>query len=157
MSFSLGRPDTLGLDEYHNRNLPTANDTEYAIIPCMVDFGRIVRKVAIEIYHSHLSLQQKLLIALKIENEMNEWVVRLPRSIKPSLGQENTHLGGLRDPKWSRRQKLVLGIRNYPTSILLRKTYLWKDITMFGCCYFVHSWHIRAVTGKEHLLVLVKE
>lgn len=120
MSFSLGRPDSLGLDEYHNRNLPKANDTEYAIIPCMVDFSRIVRKVAIQIYHSRLSLQQKLFVALKIENEMNEWVIRLPRRIKPSLGEENTHLGGLRDPKWSRRQKLVLGIR---TSIALPLQY----------------------------------
>ncbi|KIM97424.1 hypothetical protein OIDMADRAFT_130637 [Oidiodendron maius Zn] len=124
MSFSLGRPDTLGLDEYHNRNLPKANDTEYAIIPCMVDFSRIVRKVAIQIYHSRLSLQQKLFIALKIENEMNEWVVQLPRRIKPSLREENTHLGGLRDPKWSRRQKLVLGIRYHNVRMLLFRPFL---------------------------------
>jgi hypothetical protein len=111
MSFSLGRPDSLGLDEYHNRHLPEIDGTEYAIIPCMVDFGRIIRQVAVQIYHSRLSLQQKLSFALKIESEMNIWVAGLPRIIRPPLGQEDAHLGGLREPKWSRRQRLVLGIR----------------------------------------------
>jgi hypothetical protein len=111
MSFSLGRPDSLGLDEYHNRRLPEVDGTEYAIIPCMVDFGRIIRQVAVRIYHSHMSQQQKLSTALKIESEMNNWVTGLPFNIRPSLGQEDAHLGGLREPKWSRRQRLVLGIR----------------------------------------------
>lgn len=113
MSFSLGRPETLGLDEYHNRRLPEVDDAEYAIIPCMVDFGRIIRKVAVRIYHSPLSLQQKLSLALKIEKEMNEWVARLPTTIRPSPWQEEAHLGGLKEPKWSRRQRLVLGIRMF--------------------------------------------
>lgn len=115
MSFSLGRPDTLGLDEYHNRRLPDVDDTEYAIIPYMVDFSRIIRKVAVHIYHSHLSLQQKLALALQIESEMDDWVARLRPSIRPSLRPEDVQLGGLREPKWVRRQRLVLGIRMIAT------------------------------------------
>lgn len=117
MSSSLGRPDTLGLDEYHNRRLPEVDNSEYAIIPCMVDFGRIIRKLAIRIYHSHLPLQQKLSTALKIEIEMNDWVARLPSNIKPSLKGEHAHRGGLREPNGLGAQRLVLGIRMFPASL----------------------------------------
>jgi hypothetical protein len=117
MSFSLGRPDSLGLDEYHNRCLPEIDNTEYAIISCMVDFGRIIRKVAVRIYHSRISLQQKFSAALEIESEMNGWVARLPSKIRPSLGLEGSRDSGLREPKWCRRQRLVLGIRRSMSSI----------------------------------------
>lgn len=117
MSFSLGRPDSLGLDEYHNRHLPEVDNTEYAIISCMVDFGRIIRRVAVRIYHSRMPLQQKFSAALEIESEMNGWVAKLPSKIRPSLGLENSRSGGLREPKWCRRQRLVLGIRTSMTSV----------------------------------------
>ncbi|KAG6355508.1 hypothetical protein INS49_003470 [Diaporthe citri] len=60
LSFALGRPDTLGLDEYHDRPIPPVDDSEFAIIPLMVDFARIVRRIAIGIYHSPTSWQQRM-------------------------------------------------------------------------------------------------
>lgn len=56
MSFSVGRPDTLGMDEYHNRAIPERDDTEYAIIPWMIDFAQIIRRVSVQIYHSRITL-----------------------------------------------------------------------------------------------------
>jgi hypothetical protein len=111
MSLSVGRPDTLGLDIYHNRRLPEIESTEVAIIPCMVEFGRIMRKVSVEIYHSKVPLQQKLRTAIFIEQEMKEWIVRLPTNIRPDISNRETYLGGLKEPNWSRRQRLVLLIR----------------------------------------------
>ena len=111
MSFSVGRPDTLGMDEYHNRSLPERDDSEYAIIPWMVDFAQIIRKVSVQIYHSRFTLQDKLQLALQIESEMDRWVTRLPFRIKPDLLRQSASSGALRDPKWARRQRLVLGIR----------------------------------------------
>ena len=111
MSFSVGRPDTLGMDEYHNRALSERDDSEYAIIPWMVDFAQIIRKVSVQIYHSRISLQDKLQHALQIESEMDNWVARLPPRIKPDLQGQPAAGGALRDPKWARRQRLVLGIR----------------------------------------------
>lgn len=113
MSFSVGRPDTLGMDEYHNRALPERDDSEYAVIPWMVDFAYIIRKVSVQIYHSRITLQEKLHLALQIENELDRWMARLPDRIKPDIVQRATG-GALRDPKWARRQRLVLGIRKPP-------------------------------------------
>ena len=98
------------MDEYHNRALPERDDSEYAVIPWMVDFAYIIRKVSVQIYHSRITLQEKLHLALQIENELDRWMARLPDRIKPDIVQRATG-GALRDPKWARRQRLVLGIR----------------------------------------------
>lgn len=121
MSFSLGRPDTLGLDDYHNRPLPPRNSSQYAIIPWMVDFARITRKVSVQIYHRRLTLTEKLAAALTIEAELDAWVAQLPGWIRPGfIGTDGGTSAGagfgrndLKDPKWARRQRLVLGIRMF--------------------------------------------
>ncbi|RAL02066.1 RmlC-like cupin [Aspergillus ibericus CBS 121593] len=123
MSFSVGRPDTLGMDEYHNRALPERDESEYAIIPWMVDFAYIIRKVSVQIYHSRITLQEKLHLALQIETELDRWMARLPDRIKPDVLQRST-TGALRDPKWARRQRLVLGIRYYNVKMLLFRPFL---------------------------------
>ena len=121
MSFSLGRPDTLGMNEYHNRHLPIMDDSETMIIPCMVDFGKIMRKVSVEIYHSRSSLRQKVDLALCIEKEMDDWVGRVPAAIRPKLASTQVQLGSLREPKWARRQRLVLGIRKSSSAVPTRQ------------------------------------
>lgn len=52
MSFSLGRSDTLGMDACHNRRLPKVDNSETAIIPLMVDFAQIIRRVSSVIHHT---------------------------------------------------------------------------------------------------------
>ncbi|RAL14276.1 RmlC-like cupin [Aspergillus homomorphus CBS 101889] len=123
MSFSVGRPDTLGMDEYHNRALPERDDSEYAIIPWMVDFAQIIRRVSVQIYHSRITLQEKLHIALQIETDLDRWMARLPDRIKPDMLERATG-GALRDPKWARRQRLVLGIRYFNVKMLLFRPFL---------------------------------
>ncbi|KAL4916863.1 RmlC-like cupin domain-containing protein [Aspergillus aurantiobrunneus] len=123
MSFSLGRPDTLGLDDYHNRPLPLRDDSLYAIIPWMVDFAHITRKVSVQIYHRRLTLQEKLAVALGIETELDSWMAQLPDRLRPDFipgGGRND----LKDPKWARRQRLVLGIRYYNVKTLLFRPFL---------------------------------
>ncbi|KAB8255400.1 RmlC-like cupin [Aspergillus pseudonomiae] len=124
MSFSVGRPDTLGMDEYHNRALPERDDSEYAIIPWMVDFAQMIRKVSVQIYHSRITLQDKLQVALQIEAELDRWMLRLPERIKPDVLRQRASGGTLRDPKWARRQRLVLGIRYYNVKMLLFRPFL---------------------------------
>ena len=118
MSFSVGRPDTLGMDEYHNRAIPERDDSEYAIIPWMIDFAQIIRRVSIQIYHSRITLQEKLQLALQIEMEMDRWLARLHERIKPDIGAYRLSRSALRDPKWARRQRLVLGIRKCHCGLL---------------------------------------
>ncbi|KAJ5820003.1 hypothetical protein N7474_005594 [Penicillium riverlandense] len=124
MSFSVGRPDTLGMDEYHNRAIPERDDTEYGIIPWMIDFAQIIRRVSVQIYHSRISLQEKLQLALQIEMEMDRWLARLPEKIRPDIGGFKLSRSALRDPKWARRQRLVLGIRYYNVKMLLFRPFL---------------------------------
>ncbi|KAL6234938.1 fungal-specific transcription factor domain-containing protein [Aspergillus navahoensis] len=168
MSFSLGRPDTLGLDDYHNRPLPPRDNTQYAIIPWMVDFARITRKVSVQIYHRRLTLEEKLATALAIENELDCWIRNLPERIRPRFIEPDSEVGSaignmavdrreggegiagasedgtktgirmgaagrndLKDPKWARRQRLVLGIRYYNVKTLLFRPFLRHATSMF--------------------------
>ncbi|KAJ5492972.1 hypothetical protein N7539_001718 [Penicillium diatomitis] len=124
MSFSVGRPDTLGMDEYHNRAIPNRDDSEYAIIAWMIDFAQIIRRVSVQIYHSRITLQEKLRLSLQIESEMDRWLARLPDRIKPDIGPNQPCRSALRDPKWARRQRLVLGIRYYNVKMLLFRPFL---------------------------------
>lgn len=98
MSFLLGRPDTLGQDEYHNRAMPPIDDSEYAIIPAMVQLGRIMRKVSIKVYHSRLPPAETVALAFDLSGEMDEWFEKLPQRRGSSL----------REPEWRRKQRLVL-------------------------------------------------
>lgn len=123
LSFSLGRPDTLGMDEYHNRCQPNRDEhSEYTIIPIMVDLAHIIRRVSVDIYHSRISLQQRMKHSLEIEQKLDNWLDALPKILRPDFGQLNgkgdaSSISVLRDPKWSRRQRLVLGIRMSRLSI----------------------------------------
>ncbi|KAJ4258989.1 hypothetical protein NW762_008077 [Fusarium torreyae] len=114
MSFLLGRPDTLGQDEYHNRAMPPIDDSEYAIISAMVQFGRIMRKVSIGIYHSQLPTLETIGLACDIEREMDDWVNSLPQRRGASL----------RDPDWRRKQRLVLDLRYHNVRMLLFRPFV---------------------------------
>lgn len=128
LSFALGRPDTLGLDEYHDRPLPPLDDSEFAIIPLMVDFARIVRRIAIGIYHSRMSWQQKLVRAQGLEGELDGWIAGLPERIRPACLSSSSFstgaLAALRQPKWCRQQKIITEIRYHNVRMLLFRPFL---------------------------------
>jgi hypothetical protein len=112
LAFSLGRPDSLGVDDYHNRQLPEIHSSEFAIIHCMVPFSHILRKVSVQIYLSQAPWQEKIQQAGQIQDELDAWVESLPSTIKPDTTIEGclSQLA-LREPKWSRRQRLILRLR----------------------------------------------
>lgn len=129
LSFALGRPDTLGLDEYHDRPVPPVDDSEFAIIPLMVDFARIVRRIAIGIYHSRTSWQQKMARAQGLEGELDGWIAGLPARIRPACPSSSSLLssGGLaalRQPRWCRRQRIITEIRYHHVRMLLFRPFL---------------------------------
>lgn len=108
------------MDEYHNRCQPNRDEhSEYTIIPIMVDLAHITRRVSVDIYHSRISLQQRMKHSLEIEQKLNDWLDALPKILQPDFGQSGgkadapSSISALRDPKWSRRQRLVLGIRMF--------------------------------------------
>lgn len=85
MSFSLGRPDSLGLEEYHNRRHPPIEDSEMVILPVMIPFARITRRVSITMYLSTASMREKIVVANDIESQMDTWISSLLERIRPGF------------------------------------------------------------------------
>ncbi|EUC40259.1 hypothetical protein COCMIDRAFT_41389 [Bipolaris oryzae ATCC 44560] len=144
ISFSVGRPDTLGADIHHNRKYPvigtsTTVDTivsemieppHCAIIGYMVDLSRITRNICHKMYLSNLSIPDMLSRANEIEKELDGWLIGLPPTLRPSVHnqtQQRSCLGSIKDAMWAKRQKLVLGIRYHNLKILLFSCVLMKS------------------------------
>lgn len=122
MSFSLGRPDSVGMEDYHNRAMPPIDQSEIAIIPCMIPFARITRQVSVATL-SRKSLREKIANANEIEAEMDRWLSDLPNIIRPDVTQTQG-VKILKDPKWARRQRLVLHIRYCNVKMILYRPFL---------------------------------
>ena len=117
MCFSLGRPDSVGMEDYHNRRLIPVDNSEIAIISCMIPFARITRKVSLA-QLSMTSMRDKIAVANEIEKEMDMWLDTLPEAIRPGIAQRKDRIKILKDPKWARRQRLVLWIRKFFLPVL---------------------------------------
>lgn len=128
MSFSMGRPDTLGADLYHNRSFPLighensgiSSDDRYdppqcAIIKSMVDLSRITRSICLDIYLPETITPRTVALAYRLEQDLDKWVEGLPEAIRPRQSADQpVSLKSVRDPQWAKRQRLVLGIRESP-------------------------------------------
>ncbi|OJD37401.1 c6 transcription factor [Diplodia corticola] len=124
LSFALGRPDSLGMDDYHNRPLPPIAGTDVDIIPGMIGLARIMRAISVKVYLHRLSLAQKLQGAMNIEMEMDAWVARLPEAIRPQFTSDVGRHSRLGDPPWAYYQRLVLQIRYYNVKMLLLRPFI---------------------------------
>ncbi|KAK8244626.1 putative C6 transcription factor [Phyllosticta capitalensis] len=124
LSFSLGRPDSLGMEDYHNCPLPSIDGSEIDIIPGMIGLSRIMRAISVKVYLHRLSLAQKLQSAMQIELEMDAWVARLPEAIRPQFTSDVDRHCRLGDPPWAFYQRLVLQIRYYNVKMLLLRPFI---------------------------------
>ena len=144
ISFSIGRPDTLGADIYHNRSFPlqTPNpeaarlDPERfeppycAIIECMVHLSRITRTICQKIYLTNPSIPDMIALTNLIESEIDDWITGLPEVIQSSLLNQSRQLSSLSAAKgavWAKRQRLVLNIRYHNLKILLFGSLLMRS------------------------------
>ncbi|WYZ46655.1 hypothetical protein EsH8_IX_000880 [Colletotrichum jinshuiense] len=133
MSFSMGRPDTLGADLYHNRQFPVIGeaDTEYsgslelvdppscAIIKCMVDYSKIIRSICLGIYLPETTVPRTVQLAHQIDQDLQRWAESLPEPIRPTTSVEPRSLKSIKEAQWMKRQKLVLTMRFLNIRILL--------------------------------------
>jgi hypothetical protein len=119
LSFTLGRPNGLGLDRYHNRPLPPIDVSENAIIPATYKLSSIMRRVSTEIYLSRARPSEKLQQATDLENELEQWLSNLPEGIRPlsesaecSVADNSAfRIGPIRGPHYQQLQKFILRIR----------------------------------------------
>jgi hypothetical protein len=111
MSFALGRPDTLGSDEYHNRALPPVDTSEFAIIPAMLDMAKTMRETSVSIYLTKDWITEKLARAKRLEAKVDHWVEQLPSKIRPGATLDVISGRSQSVELWPNLQKLVLKIR----------------------------------------------
>jgi hypothetical protein len=131
MSFALGRPDSLGLDIYHNQTMPAVDETEDAILATMVGFARLVRKVSVSIYASAQSTSERLAIAAEIESEMDAWLASVPSIIRPTFhGEQSSTM--IKEPKWAKKQKHTLKFRYLNVKMVLYRPFLLHAATTDG-------------------------
>jgi hypothetical protein len=124
ISFSLGRPDSLGLDEYHPRAMPSMESSETAIIGAMVPFARLTRAVVESIYLTESSIQHKLSNTRHLEEEMELWLQNSRAQIRPVFQDPGNQSRILKYPKWSQRQKLVVKMRHLNVMMVLYRSFL---------------------------------
>lgn len=130
MSFSMGRPDTLGADLYHNRQFPllesdqsrdggaitldpeTLEPPHCAIIKIMVDLSRIIKSIGLDIYLSDQITLRTVELAFRLQADLDQWAETVPLEIRPrpNVGDLVT-LKSARDSQWVKRQRLVLTLR----------------------------------------------
>ena len=88
-SFALGRPDSLGPDEYHTQSIPIASEGESLSgphilqnFPCMIELARITRKVALDLYTQRWEIGEKLHRAKLLDAELEHWHEQLPPHLR---------------------------------------------------------------------------
>lgn len=123
----MGRPSSLGTDDYHNRDFPFTEVSELpspsdvhllepphcAIIKHMVHFSRITRHLCIEIYLKQHTLPRTVEVAQQIDHILDEWLGGLPESIRPRQSLDPSITKSSKDAIWMKRQRLVLHIREF--------------------------------------------
>ncbi|EXJ56246.1 uncharacterized protein A1O5_12702 [Cladophialophora psammophila CBS 110553] len=88
-SFALGRPDGLGPDAFHTCWIPGSSnsasqdaeidgDASIQILPAMVAFSRVMRRVGSELYATQYPLPIRLQKVVDLARELEEWLAGLP-------------------------------------------------------------------------------
>lgn len=124
MSFALGRPDTTGMDAYHNREMPPIEDTEFAIIPIMLPLCRIMRNISTNFYLTKEDLATKIAKAIKLEDEIDAWHANLPPKMRSGPHHDIVSSGPLSSEIWPKLQSLVLRLRHLNVKMILLRPFL---------------------------------
>ena len=116
-SFALGRPDSLGPDQYHTQFLPTATPgTSYPpkalqIVPCMIGLSQLMRKVALELYTQPCDMEQKVQKAKSLSMELELWLEQIPSHLRYEQPGTDFGLKSRRSASYIKKQSVVLRLR----------------------------------------------
>ena len=124
MSFSLGRPDSLGLDIYHNQTMLPVDETETAILTAMVDFARLTRRVSMSVYASSQPFAERLEHAMQIQHDIAMWADSLPVSLSPLRKAETRLSTTSAGPKYAAKQRHTLRFRYLNIQMVLFRPFL---------------------------------
>lgn len=150
-SFALGRPDSLGPDEYHTQTIPgstglyrTNNSTTGSqvlqIIPCMVDLSRIMRRVSLLLYTIPCSTREKVLRARELDAGLSLWAQALPSNLQlVESSERESSLRPRQTASYTKKQSVVLMIRKTYRMPILRIYMIDSSLRLLQSSYD-NSW-----------------
>lgn len=120
-SFALGRPDSLGPDEYHNQSLPVVFDLDVAnaaledyvlqVVPSMVELSRIMRKVGLRLYADKCVIDERIARVQALETDLKFWKQGLPAHFQPVRLPTERSLKSGHSATYVKKQTVVLHLR----------------------------------------------
>lgn len=123
-SFALGRPDSLGPDEYHNQTLPVVFNLEVAntaledyvlqVVPSMVELSRIMRNVGLRLYTDAYTVEERLRRVQDLDIDLEKWEQNLPVHFQ-AVDQMPTvrSLKSKNSANYAKKQAVVLHLRRF--------------------------------------------
>lgn len=117
----MGRPDSLGPDQYHTQHLPITTADEslssphvLQIVPSMVALSRIMRSVALDLYTQPGETEQKLHRAKALDAELERWLEQVPSHLRSDHQTSlDLNLKPRRLASYIKKQSVVLRLRRH--------------------------------------------
>jgi hypothetical protein len=120
-SFALGRPDSLGPDEYHNQSLPVVFDLDVAdialenyvlqVVPSMVELSRIMRNVGLRLYTNTCVMGERIGRVQALDTDLKLWRQGLPAHFQPVRLPTERSLKSRHSATYVKKQTVVLHLR----------------------------------------------
>lgn len=120
-SFALGRPDSLGPDEYHNQTLPVMFDLDVGdvalenyvlqVVPFMVELSRIMRNVGLRLYTDTCSVKERIARVQALDGDLKFWRQGLPAQFQPIRLPTERSLKSRHSAAYIDKQIVVLHLR----------------------------------------------
>ena len=111
----LGRPDSLGSDQFHTQKLPTefagngADPDPSQIVSPTVELSRITRKTALDLYTRPQTPGRMLLREKALHDQLEGWHSSLPLYLRWKQSDTSlTSLRARRDPDWQHKQAVIV-------------------------------------------------
>ncbi|KIW13897.1 hypothetical protein PV08_06678 [Exophiala spinifera] len=163
-SFALGRPDSLGPDEYHTQDLPARSVEETRsstsaldIVTCMVDLSRIMRKVALALYTVPCEMEEKLQRAETLDASLCSWHEQIPAYLRVDhslFPPQSLKPSGL--ASCSKKQSIVLQLRYLNLRMIVHAAFMTQaDNGASGDAMPVREYQLKCLEAAESTIDLI--
>ncbi|OQV07089.1 Fungal specific transcription factor domain-containing protein [Cladophialophora immunda] len=163
-SFALGRPDSLGPDEYHTQDLPIksveearSNTNALDIVPCMVHLSRIMRQVALALYTVPCEMDEKLQRAQTLDAGLCSWHEQIPASLRIDHHQvpgQSLKPSGLASR--AKKQSVVLQLRYLNLRMIVHAAFMTQsDTDASGDAMSVRECQCKCLEAAESTIDLI--
>ncbi|OQV10195.1 Fungal specific transcription factor domain-containing protein isoform 1 [Cladophialophora immunda] len=132
-SFALGRPDGLGPDAFHTCYIPGSSsstpqdagnneDASIQILPAMVSFSRVMRRVGSELYATQYSLVARLKKVVDLAHDLEQWLAELPSRYQESGDGVTRALKSTLSVSCEEKQRIVVWLRYHNLRMVIHSS-----------------------------------